>query len=360
MLPRTLFGLVVGPIVDEGPKKKILIISELIQAISIVLMFLIYKNGFNKYQFLSVLFIHSTFSLFNYPTMSSLIPLILGENDLRKANSLMGITDSASLLIAPIIGGALVFYKKIEIIFLIDILSFVINLLIIGKCIPIFPSKKFSNMNLISSLKEGLQFFKNESNLSKFLIISTMTNFSLSLSFFLAPALLLGISKDARLVGTIQTLGGISQLIAIWIIGFNFKPLKLAKSELLGTILFAILGPLIIGLSSNNLLTYAGYILALLILPVLNVWNRTLWQTKVPKEMLGRVFATKRFISSLLTPVVTLAAGWTIDTVLISKLNLDIIAAYKILFLSSGIILLFFSTIAINSRWRKELDAKTL
>lgn len=360
MLPRTIFGLFIGPIVDEGPKKKILIISEIGQAISILGLLLIYKTGFNKYQFLSVLFIHSSFSLFNYPIMSSLVPLILGENDLRKANSLMGITDSVSLLIAPLIGGALVFYKKIEIIFLIDILSFLINIFIIGKTIPTFPGKKFSNMNIISSLKDGLKFFRQESTLSKFLIISTITNFSLSLSFFLAPALLLLIAKDERLVGTVQTLGGGAQLIAIWIIGYKFNPKKLARAEILGTIVFAAVGPLLISLSHHNILTYFGYISALLILPVLNVWNRTLWQTKVPKEMLGRVFATKRFISSLLTPFVTLISGIAVDQLLMNKFKFSILDSYRFLFLFSAFILLLFSFASLNAKWRQNLDAQEL
>lgn len=360
MLPRSLFGLFVGPLVDEGPKKKILISAEIIQGLSIIAMLIIYLNGFNKLQFLFALFIHSSSSLFSYPIISSLVPQLLSDDEIPKANSMLAATDSASLLIAPLVGGALVFYKKLEIIFALDIFSFIFNICILLKFLPTLPYRGITKTNVFKSIKEGLQFFKQESHLTKFLIISTVTNFSLSISFYLAPALLLEISNDARIVGTIQTFGGVSQLIALWIIGFNFRPKKLAKFELIGTLIFAIIGPICIALLNRNIIIYISYVIALLILPVLNVWNRTLWQTKVPKEMLGRVFATKRFVSSMLTPLTTLISGWSIDHLLIARLNMNLVNSYKTLFFISGAILIFFSLISLNSSWRKRLDNEVL
>jgi hypothetical protein len=69
------------------------------------------------------------------------------------------------------------------------------------------------------------------------------------------------------------------------------------------------------GLRPNVVLVGAGFVLMLTILPLINTASQVLWQIKVPLDMQGRVFALRRTVAQMASPVAILAAGPLADRV---------------------------------------------
>jgi hypothetical protein len=63
------------------------------------------------------------------------------------------------------------------------------------------------------------------------------------------------------------------------------------------------------------MLTTAGALGLMAVVPIVNGTSQALWQTKVPLELQGRVFSTRRMIAQIATPVAFVSAGPLADRV---------------------------------------------
>ena len=66
---------------------------------------------------------------------------------------------------------------------------------------------------------------------------------------------------------------------------------------------------LVLGLSGLLYLSAAAALVTSAMIPVLNTHSQTIWQIQVPREMQGRVFATRRVVSQIASPLGVLIAG---------------------------------------------------
>jgi DHA3 family macrolide efflux protein-like MFS transporter len=75
------------------------------------------------------------------------------------------------------------------------------------------------------------------------------------------------------------------------------------------------LGITLLGVRAAVPVVAAGVLVYAVALPVINACNATIWQAKVPGDMLGRAFATLRVVALASVPVSALTAGVLADAV---------------------------------------------
>ncbi len=104
-LPALLVGPVAATFIDMVDKRKVLMITNLLQALTIFLLALLHRTSiFILYE---VVFIYSLLNQFYVPAEASTIPSVLKKSDLPKGNGLSFITQQASLVIGFGIAGLL-------------------------------------------------------------------------------------------------------------------------------------------------------------------------------------------------------------------------------------------------------------
>lgn len=101
LLPAVFFGLPAGVYVDRWDRRQTMIIADIIRAG--IVMIIPFVVGFGIWWAYALAFVASTVSLFFVPAKRSLIPDLVGPDQLMAANSL----DNASEAIAEIVGLAL-------------------------------------------------------------------------------------------------------------------------------------------------------------------------------------------------------------------------------------------------------------
>jgi MFS transporter, DHA3 family, macrolide efflux protein len=169
---------------------------------------------------------------------------------------------------------------------------------------------------VIVQVKDGFRFITQRPGLLSLLITFTGVNFSLGLIQNLqTPLVLSRTNNDSSALGLISAMFGVGVLVggAYMTSTGGVKPrvhgvfAGIGLSGLLGTALFGLAQSIPVWMLANF---FAGFFL-----PVLNGSSQSIWQAKTPNEILGRVFAARRQIAQITSPIAFFISGPLADRV---------------------------------------------
>ena len=124
-LPMVLFGSVAGVFVDRWDRRRIMIITNLLQACVMPLLFLV-RSGEWLWLVYLVAFVQSSASIFFGPAESAIVPNLVEEEHLVPANALGNLNNTISRLAGPPIGGILFALCGLGGVVIVDSASFLI------------------------------------------------------------------------------------------------------------------------------------------------------------------------------------------------------------------------------------------
>ncbi|MCX7025229.1 MAG: hypothetical protein NT080_11510 [Spirochaetes bacterium] len=137
--------------------------------------------------------------------------------------------------------------------------------------------------------------------------------FSSSVFILIAPLVLARTGQDAAALGIVQTaaaIGAVTGGIAMSVWG-GFK--RQINGVILGCIGIGLVGGFAFGLGRGIAVWTAASIIGAFFGPVANSSSQTIWQSKVPLGLQGRVFSSRRLISWFTTPIAPLIGGLAAD-----------------------------------------------
>lgn len=363
LLPR-IFSPIMGGFIDSFCKKRILIISGLsLVVISAVIVSitigLVHKN------FLSIcalVFLTGFFSNLIHIGTLSMVPQMVEQRELLKANSLMIAAESSAVLICPVLAGCLVFKFGVSFVLFIDAILFLCSLLFIAniKMASIKQTSiegfKGTVRKVRNNLVSGISFVVKDRKLVVLLAISGGLNFIFSFSFVAFTPMILIASNSSKLLGMINSAGSAAQLLTSVFAGYLLKS-KAQVSQMMKSIaLLGLCGPFIIGLKFSPIFWGIGYALTLSLLSIVNSLNNTFWQTRSPLDLQGTIFGVRRMISSLIAPIGMLLAGPLITLIFASFRPGFVENEYQMVFLVSGLLILFLGVTGSSLRILRQKD----
>jgi hypothetical protein len=129
-------------------------------------------------------------------------------------------------------------------------------------------------------------------------------------------------NSDQLLFGSVESIGALGGIIGGVVISAwgGFK--RRVHGVLIGWFLIGMVGIVTVGLGRAEPawmglpIWAAGMFLSYFVNPLINGSNQAIWQAKVPPDLQGRVFSTRRIISGLIIPVANFAAGPLADQVI--------------------------------------------
>jgi DHA3 family macrolide efflux protein-like MFS transporter len=142
-------------------------------------------------------------------------------------------------------------------------------------------------------------------------------NFFTGLAFSVFAPMILGRTGNNEWVfGGVQSAGAIGGVVGGVLLSTWGGPKRRVHGVLLGWFCSGILGVMVLGLGRSLPIWAAGMFLTAFFSPFINGANQAIWQAKVPPDVQGRVFATRRLIAWLVSPITGLLAGPLADHVL--------------------------------------------
>lgn len=340
--------LLLSPILDKINMKKFLIISQLIQAILILIIpALYYFQRLNVYHIMVLMPIISLINQLVYPGQISLLPKILSEEELVTGNSLMTMAYQGSNAIFDTLAGFIISIFGFMTAFYADSVSFILTGLLF--CLL---SKKLSHnnekgnkaegsiiKNHFKGLKEGLDLFK-DSKIFALVLGVVFINFSATSISAVLPAF----AKDEIFYSLMLAGMGAGVLLGSLFAGLpKLKEVSLGKLYVYGMLIVSLAWISVSYFATNIKVAVALYALGWFVVGIVNVYAQTMVQMIVPSEKIGSAMGAMVGISTFMAPLGALLGGYLGEY----------LSSPKAILIASIIILLVAIYWALNKNIRK-------
>jgi MFS family permease len=323
-IPRALFMLLGGALTDRFTPRKLMINSNIARMVLTgVLAALVLTNLIQLWMLYAFALLFGLADAFFFPAQTSIVPQLVGKDQLQMGNAMIQGTATLSLFVGPVLAGTLISLldggathsaSGIGLAFALDSLSFIASVTMLNRI-------RIENMNsptkeakdgMLDSIREGMLYVWNDATLR---IVFGLT---MGLNVLITGPFSVGIPVIARTrfpegasaFGLIMSVFGGGALLGIVLAGILPKPSK----KLLGTVLLSVISSMGIGLGVIGIapsLTTAA--LAASVMGIANGYNNILmitWlQQKIVPEMTGRIMSLVMFAAIGLNPVSTALAG---------------------------------------------------
>ena len=313
ILPHVLLSPVAGVVADRWDRRLVMILSDTGAGLSSLFVVVMLLTGeLQIWHIYVTTFINSAFSTFQWPAYSAATSLLVPKAHLGRAGGMTQIGDAISQLAAPVIAGALFVTSGLKIVLLIDIASYLVALttLLVVR-FPRPPESEAGHEAGGSSLWKqatyGWSYIKRRSGLLGLLITFACLNFLVSITFALYTPLILGLTTPDML-GYLNAAGGLGMLIGTLLMSTWGGPRRRIYGIFVAEMVLGVT-TLLFGLRLSVPLMAINNLCFMVAMPISNGCSQAIWQTKVAPNVQGRVFAIRRMIAFSIMPLSYLLAG---------------------------------------------------
>ena len=317
-VPNLLVSPLAGALVDRWDRRWAMILSDTGAGLSTLAVFLLLlTNRLEVWHVYVITAISAAFSTFQWPAYSAATSTLVPKEQLGRAGGMVQIGEAISQIIAPGVAGALYVTVGMQGVVLIDFITFTFavgSLLLVR--IPRPAASVEGEQGKGSIWKEamyGWKYITARPGLLGLLLVFAGTNlFSGIMQPLLAPLVLDMTSAD--MLGYLGSVIGIGMLLGTLVMSAWGGP----KRKVHGVLGFLLLGGIftsLLGLRPSIPLMTASGFLMMFTFPIVNGSSQAIWQRKVALDVQGRVFSVRRMIAWSTTPIAFAIAGPLADKV---------------------------------------------
>lgn len=320
--PSVLVGPIAGALVDRWNRKFVMMLSDIAAGLSTIGLMLLYATGqLEAWHLYAAGVFSGVFGTFQWPAYMAAMSAMIPKEHYSRANGMISLASSSVLIVTPMLAGVLFSWIGIVGIFAIDIVTFLIAiLLLLAVQIPNPPRSAESQQHQGSLWREaayGFRYVLNRPGLLGLQLVFLLMNLFNNLGQPVRQTMIL-IRTDSDLtilagVNSALAFGSLagSLLMTVWA-GFRRK----VNGVLIGMILQGLLGSLVFGLGHNVAVWTVAAFSMQVFMAVLQTSASTIWQSKVPLDLQGRVMSTRRLIAHGAIPIGMALSGPLADKVL--------------------------------------------
>jgi MFS transporter, DHA3 family, macrolide efflux protein len=320
LAPMVLFGLFTGALVDRHDRRWMILMSDL--ASLVVNLFLIafaLSGSLAVGQLYAAAFVLGIFQTFQWPATSAAITVMVDKQHYARAASLLEMAGMSSGILAPLLAGSLFGFIGLGGVLALTTLGSalaIVSVFFIALPPPKEPGEA-SRPSLLLEVQEGLLYILRRPPLVGLQSTFTAGNFFFTLSYsLLAPFILAKTHNNALAFGWVETAGAVGGLAGSGLIALFGGPRNKVFGILAGWVGVGLTGLLVIGIGPTLPYWILGSFLGSALGSLNYTSNQALWQSKVPPDLQGRVFAVRRLIGMGFSPLASLAAGPLADRLL--------------------------------------------
>jgi MFS family permease len=311
-----LFGLPAGVWVDRLPRKRVMVVGDLGRATILVFVPIAAVAGvLAMWQLYAIAFAAGVLTVFFEIAYQSILPELVERDQLAEGNSRLEVSRSASQVLVPGVGGALIGGFGAPIAIVADALSYLGSAAFL---IGLHPSRprplrtSADSKGLLGEILEGLRFYRR----TPLLLSASAAVITLNVGFHLAGAIALifyarELEMTPEAIGIAFSIGSIGFLVGAAAGAAVGRRLGVGPTLMLGCGVSSAAWYLLAFATKDSafaILAAVGIIQGL-VLPPIFVNNVALRQTLTPDELGGRVNATARWMHWTAIPFGQLAGG---------------------------------------------------
>lgn len=302
-LPQAIIMLFGGVLADRYPPKKIVMLADSFVALSTLVLAILFLIGIDSIGW--IYFFNSLRSLgsgIQMPAIKSMLPILVPEKELMRANSIYTSIWCVIQLVSPGISGIIMNFVSISGVFFIDVITAVIGISLLSTIS--MPSRKNSenNYKLMVELKSGIRYILSNKSLKNSILFYSAFSFLVVPASQLTPLLASQTFGDEIwILSTIETAFSIGALLVSLFL--SYKTLSTAPFKLIGfsAMLFGFV--MILLIPSKNIILFTILMFVMGIGSPLYYTPLTTHIQEITEESyLGRTFSFVDLFSSLAIP----------------------------------------------------------
>ena len=227
--PAMLFGLYAGVLADKHKRMTLMILANISQAATVILIPILIYLGHEQALLFGVLaFIRASFGTLFPPSLNAFIPEIVEERHLMRVNSVIATSQQFAWFMGPAIAGILLNWISIDTLFMADAGSFIVAIIVL--CFvnkPKLEKVKPEHHSTLKELLNGLRYVTEHPFLGFLIILTVFNNLFImgpalvGMPIFVKDALAGGIS-DYALVESFMALGMLAGSLLVYFFGNRF------------------------------------------------------------------------------------------------------------------------------------------
>ena len=315
--PYVLFSVFAGAISDKWNKKRILLASDTLSAITtVIVLVLIRTDQLRLYHLYILNAVSGLMNTIQQPASEVVTTLILPKKHYQRVGSLRYLSSSLSSILTPILAAAVMGLFGVEWVIAFDLATFVIAffVLLFFIDVPEESGKETKKESFFESAKTGLDFLKREKGVFALMLFLAAINFVASMYNAAFPAMVLSIASETQM-GAVNAVVGITTLIGSVMASFMKTPKSRVKSIWLCLMTSMCTENLFLALGRNVYVWSVGAFLGWIMIPLMNANLDAIMRLKIPKEIQGRVFAARNSFQFFTIPLGYLLGGALVDHV---------------------------------------------
>lgn len=334
MIPQLLFSSLAGVLVDRWDRRRTMIASNLLLAVSCVPLFAV-QDASSVWVIYVVVFVQGLFEQLFVPAEQAMVPHVVPETDLVAANALNGQNRQVARLAGAAVGGALAAFGGIFLVAVVDLVSYLLAAgLVTMMRVTAEPPRAPAGAPdarpplLRHEWLDGVRLCRRDRDLSTLFVFKVMNGFGEGVIAVLLAPFIVGVLNAGSLeygaIISAQAVGGIVAGFAIAVFGARGDPRLLLGY---GAFVFGFLDLLLAVYPLAVPALWPAFALICLVgLPsaAVNAGFATLQQVRTPDAFRGRVTGAINTGAGLAMAVGILVAGTLGDVVgIIAVLSLQ-------------------------------------
>ena len=311
-IPIFLFSLIGGVVADRMDRRRLLIVSQVVQLTCAFLLAFLYALGVVQiWHILTLSFVCGTAQAFGGPAYQALVPSLVEPEDLPNAIALQSIQFNMARVIGPALGGIAFTYLGYAWCFSLNGISFIaviISLVLLRiKFIP-----QNSGASVLTSMKQGFGFIRNQGAMVALIVLAfCMTLLGIPLLTFLpvfAKDVLHGDAFTFTMMLSVSGAGAVTGALIVASMG------NIGNKGKVALVMLTCLGVLIAGFALSTSIVFSCILLFLAGVALIAVFAliQSLVQLITGNEMRGRVMSVYNVAFRGGMPIGSLVTGWLV------------------------------------------------
>lgn len=294
VFPAGLGALFTGPFIDRWDRRKLFIGANLIASLAILIMaILFFTDSMTLWHLYLAMAINGIASAFISPAMQSSARLLVPRERLNRASGLSQLLRPMETILAPSLAGFIVGAFGLEIVFIIDFITFLVNVIILSMMsIPRPPraAEQTGRMNFWADLSTGIRYIRERPSFITLLSLFTIIMFFLpGLAYSLVTPLVLSFESE-KVLGLVLSAFGVGSIFGGVFLA-SWRGNRRRMNGMLTAMSFAGFAAILIGLRENPWMIGLGVFLTGMSFVFISGLNQVIWQIKSAPEVQGRLFA---------------------------------------------------------------------
>jgi len=318
-LPYVIMSIFAGALSDKWNKKITMLVSDSFAALCTIVVLLLLKTGSLEIWHLYCLnALNGLMNTIQQPASDVAISILTPKNHYQKVSGMRSFSNSLISIMTPIIATTLLTLTSMDLIILLDLLTFgvaFVSLLCFIK-IPTVHNENVKKESVLQSAKSGLNFLKHNRGILNLILFLAAINFTASVFNATFPAMILSRKGGGEVsLGIVNTVTGIAMLVGSVIASILPTPKSRVRMICNSLLLSMSTENFFLAFGSSVPVWCIGSVLGWIAIPIMNSNMDVIFRNYIPIEMQGRVYSARNTLQFFTIPIGYFLGGVLVDKV---------------------------------------------